>query len=717
MKIRRLLYCLTAFAAISGWSHVRADEPEVSVGSSAVVLGHGVGLFQVGKLVSKDDFKELNNWVVQVQERSGFEPERIEVRDNSLDCWLPGRGCTIWYKKKLSTRVTITYDVLCPQPEPAVKGLQPRDINNFWMASDPLAPDNELFDAKRYTGKFSSYDKLHGYYASTGGGGANAANVTTRMRRYPREVDGKVAAHLALNDKDGKPGYLITPDKVMSVQLVAFDDVVQYIVDGKLIYEIARGDRIQVEGRDRQGERVQREARYELDRFPVYKEGYFGFRMVGTHHIYRNFRVHTLEPHDAAAQNIVNVSTIAELRSAMQGSDQKIVMKAGKYELDSDALRLSGDNNLLDLTGAYFSCEVSQAGDGRLRISGDGNTVRNGEFEDVYYNGMTEVTDFTAYNLDRKRLANGGGVNIRVRGDNNHIVGTKVTVRGSFPYGYGAMFGIGRNNSFRLRKRGGILINGKNTVLDGVEVHQQAFCHAIFMQSPADNTLIKNSLVKGVVRATNDMYAETDAASLPYQYDYKMPFSIVGSKNTPPAPIPKGHMFTITEDGIRVYRGGGSVRVENTKVMNTRGGIRTYLGSGATIVNCTAIDCGSTNFNLPNGGTIKGSRGNFAFGPLSDFRLARSNQKIEMTILPSPHAMGDHNIADIQGDNHTIVFHRAPGPRDETTRAIVVTGKNSTIRNETEYPILLEATARGNTVVSFGPVTDLGEGNDVSSLE
>ena len=101
---------------------------------------------------------------------------------------------------------------------------------------------------------------------------------------------------MALNDKDEKPGYLITPDKVMAVQLVAYDDVIQYIVDGKLIYQIARGDRIQVEARDDQGKPAVRNAVYDLDRFPVYNEGYFGFRMVGTHHIYSNFKVHALKP-------------------------------------------------------------------------------------------------------------------------------------------------------------------------------------------------------------------------------------------------------------------------------------------------------------------------------------------------------------------------------------------------------------------------------------
>ena len=84
----------------------------------------------------------------------------------------------------------------------------------------------------------------------------------------------------------------------MSIQLVAFNDVIQYIVDGKLIYEIAGGDQIQVEGRDNAGAKKMQEAAYDLERFPVYREGYFGFRMVGTHHIYTNFRVHALEPDD-----------------------------------------------------------------------------------------------------------------------------------------------------------------------------------------------------------------------------------------------------------------------------------------------------------------------------------------------------------------------------------------------------------------------------------
>lgn len=116
------------------------------------------------------------------------------------------------------------------------------------------------------------------------------------MRRYPRELNGKPADHIALNDKDGKPDYLINPNKSMSIQLVAFDDIIQYVVDGKLVYQIRFGNTIFVERQDENGKTITEEKIYDRDQFPVYNEGYFGFRMVDTHHIYSNFKVYRLEP-------------------------------------------------------------------------------------------------------------------------------------------------------------------------------------------------------------------------------------------------------------------------------------------------------------------------------------------------------------------------------------------------------------------------------------
>ena len=225
-----------------------------------------------------------------------------------------------------------------------------------------------------------------------------------------------------------------------------------------------------------------------------------------------------------------------------------------------------------------------------------------------------------------------------------------------------------------------------------------------------NKTVIRNTLVEGAMRPSKDLYLETDPKDLPARSNYKMPRN--GNK-----PIPKDVMLPLSEDGIRVYTRGGSVTVENCTVKKMRGGIRLYLASRATVTNSTAIDCGNTNFNMTGGGKITGSTGNFAYAPLSDFRLSKSKQNIELTILPSPHAVGPHNVADILGNNHNIVFHRSEGPIDTDLRPIVVKGDNSTIRNETEYPIILQSSASGNTVVSFGPVTDRGTNNKVSRME
>ena len=136
---------------------------------------------------------------------------------------------------------------------------------------------------------------------ATGGGGA-IGNQTTRARRYPREdYAGNPMAHIALNERDGQEGYLITPGQWHAVQLVAADGLVQYIVDGKLVYEYDEGDSVTVEN----GKEPVVKKTYSFEEFPAYTEGYVGLRMVRTHHQYQDFKVYQLEaklpPLDIAA--------------------------------------------------------------------------------------------------------------------------------------------------------------------------------------------------------------------------------------------------------------------------------------------------------------------------------------------------------------------------------------------------------------------------------
>ena len=412
-------------------------------------------------------------------------------------------------------------------------------------------------------------------------------------------------------------------------------------------------------------------------------------------------------------ESVSIIQSLSELREAVLLDNQTIKLKAGNYSIselqESDrSFIISGDNNTIDLTDVSIDFPVNLTSEPHFLFLGSGNVLMNGTLQNSYPNGEVEITDYIAYNQDRDNLANGADVHMKITGDDNTVMGTTMTVRGSFPFGYGSLFGIGSTNSFGLSKRGGIQIGGKNTIIDGISLYLHAFGHGIYMQDPADNTTIRNTLVEGMVRETNEMLAEEEEDSLPSLNDY-----LDADGN----PIPEDEMESLAEDGIRAYSGAGSVIVENSTVRKMRGGVRLYLASSAMVTDSIATDNGVTNFNMPASGSVINSSGNFTYSPLSDFRLSRSRQNIELTILPSPNAVGSHNIADIIGNNHDIVFHRADGPQDtEETKVIVVSGNNSAIRNETEYAMVLDVGTTGNTIVSAGKVTDNGN-NSVTYID
>ncbi|MFO7901665.1 MAG: DUF6250 domain-containing protein [Planctomycetota bacterium] len=258
------------------------------VAPKPVVLAAGEDLFKIGPLLHEDRFENLDRWSVQVESTDADVPEaRIRAADHKLDAFVPGRGATIWFKPKLEGAVAIVYQVRCPK-SPETPGVVPRDVNNFWHMS---AKPDALLRRNRFTGGFGSYHELQGYYSSTGG----RDNTTTRFRRYPREAKGRPADHIALDHRDHQEPYLITPGKTHTVQLVAFDGMAQYIVDGQLVYQIAYGDTVRVKHVDN-GETRFSKVVYTRERFPGYTEGWFGFRMTTTHHVYSNFRVYRLNP-------------------------------------------------------------------------------------------------------------------------------------------------------------------------------------------------------------------------------------------------------------------------------------------------------------------------------------------------------------------------------------------------------------------------------------
>jgi len=181
-------------------------------------------------------------------------------------------------------------------------------------------------------------------------------------------------------------------------------------------------------------------------------------------------------------------------------------------------------------------------------------------------------------------------------------------------------------------------------------------------------------------------------------------------------PIPANAAESLSEDGIRSYRDSGSVFVENSYVSGMRSGIRLWLGSETSVINTTAIDNRIANVSMNRGGVVDSVTANFTYGPALLVDNFEQNQNIDMTLMPSPNAVGPHNIANINREG-TIVFRRHPGPRDsQESRVILVTANNANITNYTEYTIELAPGTTGNRVTTAGEVRDNGS-NDVNFIE
>ncbi len=205
------------------------------------------------ELLYADDFeKNIANWQVeQAPKGSVFHKNgKLEVND-----W---RGCTVWFKTKLSGPLMIEYDAYVIKEDGEFD--RASDLNCFWMATDSQNPDNLFADSDKRQGDFANYNTLSLYYVGMGG----HFNTKTRFRRYSGNGEKPLLPEHDLTDSK----FLITPNVSKKIRLVAFNDVIQYYRNDTLIFDYR-------------------------DKKP-YTEGHFGLRTVHNHMTIDNFKVYKL---------------------------------------------------------------------------------------------------------------------------------------------------------------------------------------------------------------------------------------------------------------------------------------------------------------------------------------------------------------------------------------------------------------------------------------
>lgn len=157
---------------------------------------------------------------------------RVAFLKDTVELYAP-QGLTLWRKEKMSGDVTIEYDA-CIMDE-GKPGDRLSDLNCFWMASDPLHPDDLWKRSSWRKGIFRHCYSLQMYYVGYGGN----HNSTTRFRRYDGdyeavEKENKLPAILTeYTDRE----HLLEANKWYRVKITSQGNKISYYINGERLVD------------------------------------------------------------------------------------------------------------------------------------------------------------------------------------------------------------------------------------------------------------------------------------------------------------------------------------------------------------------------------------------------------------------------------------------------------------------------------------------------
>ncbi len=451
-----------------------------------------------------------------------------------------------------------------------------------------------------------------------------------------------------------------------------------------------------------------------------------------------------------SAEGVITVSSLEELMPYLKQDSVNIKMQPGTYyftakdaqsnhfrnsaevtegKLTYAMILIEGNNSTYDFTGvtievetavfnAYENCEFNE-----LHLIGSNNTVRGLKLVDV-----GELTDFPKW----------GCVNIIVDGANNLIEGVEVRSLGSYPYGYGELFGKGGPATIRHKKHSACLVRGYKSHIKDCKIFHRSYGHCLFMQA-ADMPLIEGCYIESEMTTTDKVLSEEGSGSAADKIDFK---TVWGYR------VPKGHTIALCEEGIRAYNGGSTiidgerfkrgtsnVTVKDCYIKNTRAGVTLTHATGFKYVeNTTAVGC-NRGFAVGHKGKIVNCFADTQNGPAFGVDYERDEEIVaDITLLPYE-GMGQNgttHAAIIIGKNHNITFKMGEGLVAEKALKIHIGGDNQTvgslskdnnymasgitINNETDYPILLDDNSSNISGSTKGEVMDNGKDNSLKTI-
>ena len=433
--------------------------------------------------------------------------------------------------------------------------------------------------------------------------------------------------------------------------------------------------------------------------------------------------------------NVVNakdikINSIQELAKYATESGNTITMKPGVYKLtdyltpdiinkrrnqkEYQYITFSGSNNVFNLKGVEIELDT------KIRTLLH-PPIHSDEF-------LITGSNNTFVGLTIRCVGQGtspGGTVLQVAGEANTLKDITLHVAGSYPYGYGDLFGKGKQKETTIKhqKHSGLLVTGNETKLYGCKIYNRSFGHCFFVQQHPKNVYFENCYAEGEVRSTDDILAETSGPA------FDVNFKTWTQNREGKYVVTPGYMKSLCEDGFRTYGKCENISFKNCTAKNTRGGFELRFNS-ARLENCTTIGT-ERAYWIGDNSTIINSKGDANYGPL--LFVEGSNVEVELMVDPAESDRLVHALITVLGQKNKVILKDAKGKKRKQELPILVGytppmhGESMSpysqaeviglhLKNETGMPISIGAMTKNSTIETNGKILEnKGKNNKIIS--